>query len=94
MVSSAIPGRNEPRIYRKRPVQITAIEFDGSANVELAEWCGGKVIALGQGFWKIEIPTEEGPVTASPGDFIIRGIKGEFYPCKPDIFWSSYEEIL
>lgn len=35
--------------------------------------------------------TLEGPMTASKGDFIIRGVKGELYPCKPDIFWKTYE---
>jgi hypothetical protein len=39
----------------------------------------------------IYIPTLEGVVVASPGDWIIRGVKGEFYPCKPDIFEATYE---
>lgn len=77
--------------YRKRPVAIDAVEYLGTNNAEIAEWCGGNLIAMGQGFWKIEIPTLEGPVTASPGDWIIKGIQGEFYPCKPDIFAASYE---
>lgn len=39
------------------------------------------------------IPTLEGEMTASLGDWIIKGIKGEFYPCKPDIFEASYESV-
>ena len=39
------------------------------------------------------IPTLEGDHTARPGDFIIRGVKGEFYPCKPDIFEMTYERV-
>lgn len=42
----------------------------------------------------VRINTLEGVMTASPGDFIIKGVKGEFYPCKPDVFEKSYEEVL
>lgn len=41
---------------------------------------------------RIEIDTLEGTMLALPGDWIIRGVKGEFYPCKPDIFAATYEE--
>lgn len=41
----------------------------------------------------LEIATLEGTMTVSPGDYVIKGIKGEFYPCKPDIFLASYEEL-
>jgi len=41
----------------------------------------------------LEIDTLEGTITASPGDFVIRGVKGEFYPCKPDIFAATYDEV-
>lgn len=42
---------------------------------------------------KIEIETLEGTMTASVGDYIIKGVNGEFYPCKPDIFDKNYEEV-
>ena len=42
---------------------------------------------------QIQINTLEGPITASVGDWIIRGVKGEFYPCKPDVFEQSYEYV-
>jgi SOS-response transcriptional repressor LexA len=49
----------------------------------------GVVPALGT----IDIPTLEGTMTAQPGDWIICGVQGEFYPCKPDIFEATYEEV-
>lgn len=79
--------------FEKKPVRIKAAEFQGNSDQELADWCGGKLIAIGQGFWKIEIPTLEGPITASPCDYIIQGIQGEFYPCKPEIFHDSYRAV-
>lgn len=43
---------------------------------------------------RLHIQTLEGPMTASPNDWIIQGVKGEFYPCKPDIFAVTYEPVL
>ncbi|ASE38409.1 hypothetical protein [Brevundimonas vesicularis] len=51
-------------------------------------WKAGDVCAMGD---KLYIGTLEGTLTASPGDWIIRGVKGELYPCKPDIFRATYE---
>lgn len=82
-----------PSKFRKKPVEIHAIEYPGTNDQEVADWCGGRLVGLGQGFWKIEIPTLEGVITASPGDWIIRGVQGEFYPCKPDIFAATYEAV-
>jgi hypothetical protein len=79
--------------YRKKPVVIEAIEYIGNFDHDLAAWCGGRVVGIGQGFAKIEIDTLEGVITASPGDFIIKGVQGEFYPCKPGIFIETYEEV-
>lgn len=42
---------------------------------------------------EVKIETLEGVMTANPGDFVITGVKGEVYPCKPDIFWATYEEV-
>jgi hypothetical protein len=41
----------------------------------------------------VSIPTLEGVMRAEPGDYVIRGVHGEFYPCKPDIFFETYEEV-
>lgn len=50
----------------------------------------GHVPSLGT----LDIPTLEGTMTAQPGDYIIRGVKGEYYPCKPDIFEAIYERVI
>lgn len=80
--------------YRKKPVVIDAMEFDGSdvSAVAVAAWCGGTAIATDLA-WCVEIATLEGVMTASPGDIVIRGVHGEFYPCKPDIFEATYEPV-
>lgn len=79
-------------LWRKKPVVTEARQFDPGADYDEAcavvAWCGG--IATDDG---CEIPTLEGAMLASPGDWIIRGVKGEFYPCKPDIFRTTYEQV-
>lgn len=85
--------------YRKKPVVIDAWLFDGkltnSTEVLTAAAGGGKMwfsgTVEGGDEGKIVIRTLEGEMEASPGDYIIKGIKGEFYPCKPDIFAATYE---
>jgi hypothetical protein len=81
--------------FRKKPVVVEAIRYrgDNSAEVEacaksleLAWPCGWVFDEIG-----ITIPTLEGNMLAKGGDYIIRGVKGEFYPCKPDIFAATYE---
>ena len=78
-------------IYRKKPVEIQALEFKGNIS-EILEFMGiyEEVERAGK---TIEIPTPEGVMTAQIGDYIIKGIKGEFYPCKPDIFEATYEKV-
>lgn len=94
--------------YRKKPVVIEARRFEannevGSPHMDaLVEWmnsCSPQEFSrlLGKIAWHdrtaIYIRTFEGIMTASCGDWIIRGVKGEFYPCTPDVFDASYEEI-
>lgn len=77
--------------FRKKPVTIEARQFlIPGVNRELADWCGGDLGTDAMGPL-IEIETLEGQMLARPGDWIIRGVKGEFYPCKPDIFAATYE---
>ena len=73
----------------KKPVQVEAVYFgpDVDSN-ELARWCGGMVVGFTD---SIKIPTLEGTMIALRGDWIIRGVKGEFYPCKEEIFEATYE---
>jgi hypothetical protein len=72
--------------FRKKPVVITAYQLRPNNIESLAEWCNGSV--KGQ---CICIQTLEGEMLATMGDYIIKGIKGEFYPCNPDIFEMTYE---
>lgn len=79
-----------PKTYRKKPVEIQALEWTGKNVPEVMDFVDAG------GFWgdgTFDIHTLEGVMSASPGDFIIRGVQGEFYPCKPDIFQATYEVV-
>lgn len=84
--------------YRKKPVVIEAIQFRKQMSDEdfksLIHFVGGNNItgASGSPINTLVIKTLEGDMTASDGDYIIKGVNGEFYPCKPDIFEKTYEE--
>ena len=80
--------------FRKKPVVSEAQQFTLDCNHhELAKWCGGKFFdTCGQ--CGILIPTLEGEMKADILDWIIKGVNGEFYPCKPDIFEKTYEPVL
>ncbi len=77
-------------MYRKKPVKINAVTFEGKMTEVLKDFIGdaGKVVK-----GKLVIETPEGDMQASKGDYVIKGIKGEFYPCKPDIFRETYEPV-
>lgn len=80
--------------YRKKPVIIEAIEYTGDNIQELWDVFGARDIYGPTE--KNELPyimTLEGNMTISKGDYIIQGVEGEFYPCKPDIFEKTYEAI-
>lgn len=85
--------------YRKKPVVIEAIEYTGENLEEIKTFVGIKKAEFGPVSKELVIPTlEDGNEVqakhiASVGDFIIRGIQGEFYPCKPDIFEQTYEQV-
>ena len=84
--------------YRKKPVIIEAIQFEDNADCILTihEFMGGKTTMVNyedKGNPYIKIKTLEGTVKASVGDYIIKGVNGEFYPCKPDIFTKTYDEV-
>jgi hypothetical protein len=86
------------RKFRKRPVVIEARQFtEDELHVQhdVAEWCNGKLrgTMLPAEQRVIQIYTLEGEMEARVGDWIIKGVKGEFYPCKPDIFKMTYEEV-
>lgn len=84
--------------YRKKPVIIDAIQFKRDCFEEIREFTNGKAYNFrtercinGKSYCEIE--TLEGTHTATEGDYIIKGVKGEFYPCKPDIFEMTYELV-
>jgi len=78
--------------YRKKPVVIDAVKWDGHNYDEVSRFTGIMYYPIGAG--GILIDTLEGKMTASIGDYIIKGVNGEFYPCKPDIFAKTYEEVI
>lgn len=88
--------------YRKKPVVVDAMQYPGhsttgvDALTAFEDWL--EPIAKAAGRWPLKyvgqsliIPTLEGDHEAKPGDYIIRGVQGEIYPCKPDIFAATYE---
>lgn len=93
--------------FRKKPVVVEAMQFRASNYQEILDWVGSKWphdrnssagaygnnengIFVAVGMW---IQTLEGKMDAMPEDWIIRGIKGEYYPCKPGIFAATYEPV-
>jgi hypothetical protein len=79
--------------FRKKPVVIQAVQFLGHGNLQECLNFLGPVAAGGDTVERISINTLEGIMTARPLDWIIKGVKGEFYPCKPDIFEATYERV-
>lgn len=75
--------------YRKKPVVIEARPFNDEGDTDLANWCRGYLTGHG-----LIIRTLEGEMRADLGDWIIKGVKGEFYPCKPEIFDATYEVVV
>ena len=76
--------------YRKKPVVIEAKQYtrNGLEAENVAKWCNGDQTDNG-----CIIHTLEGDMLAEYGDWVIKGVKGEFYPCKPDIFEKTYEKV-
>lgn len=78
--------------YRKKPVVIEAMEFTPETGPDVWEWADSKPMKDSDGnVFALRIFTLEGGMKANFGDFIIKGVNGEFYPCKPDIFAKTYE---
>ena len=82
-------------LYRKKPVTVAAVQWTGDNLGEI-----NALVPFDADPWPIErrpgiekllVHTSEGTIGASVGDWIIRGVKGEFYPCKPDVFELTYE---
>lgn len=81
-----------PRKYRKRPVVVAAWQLARDNADDILAWisaAGYSAARVDRG--AVNIKTLEGVMRADVGDWIIRGVNGEFYPCKPDIFAKTYE---
>ena len=88
----------EIKKFRKKPVIIEAIQFKGTNYLEVAKFLkkdleGAKFDRNGKQCVSFSIYTLEGVMKVEIGDWVIKGVKGEYYPCKPDIFKKSYEEV-
>lgn len=77
--------------FRKKPVIIEAIQFTGDNVSDCLEFAGLNIETTTEK--ALIISTLEGRMICSIGDYIIKGVKGEFYPCKPDIFEQTYEKV-
>jgi len=97
------PHKENVMKYRKKPVVIEARQFttnneaDNENMERLCDWMNARMPNATMKAWhdntSIFIPTLEGQMRADVGDWIIQGVKGEFYPCKPDIFTATYESV-
>lgn len=87
----------EPKTYRKKPVHVTAKKLtDRASMLDIVEWIGENHhshIQHPPEAYAVRIDTLEGIMTARIGDYVVRGVAGEFYPVKPKIFAATYEEI-
>ena len=98
---SRLPGPPPPQSvesamkFRKKPVVIEAVQYTGRNLSEIMRFAGSAAQEFEEDFMgdSIAIKTLEGTMRAERADWIIRGIKGEFYPCKPDIFAATYEPV-
>lgn len=86
---------SEPRRFRKKPVVIEAMQWDGSRESQgaIVNWSNGVVSGWFDDDYFLAVETREGTMQAVEGDWIIRGVAGEFYPCADDIFVQTYEEV-
>ncbi|BDD42640.1 TPA: hypothetical protein U1W00_001138 [Streptococcus suis] len=78
--------------YRKKPVIVDAVRWNSKNYFDVIRLTGRKDIRFFDDGSCI-IPTLEGNVVAQKGDYIIKGVRGECYPCKPDIFTETYELV-
>ena len=83
------------RKYVKKPVTVEAVQWTGDNRKDIWDFCTLAYFNTDfeTGDLHLMIQTLEGTMEASVGDYIIKGIKGEFYPCKPDIFHLTYDEV-
>lgn len=82
------------RHFRKRPVTIEAIQLTDAASVfDIEEWINSSDTGYQTSPPTLWIKTLEGVMQASTGDWVIKGVNGEFYPCRNEIFIKTYQEV-
>ena len=82
------------RKFRKRPVTIEAMQItDARSVLDIEEWINNPTVGFNTNPPTIWIDTLEGRMTANQGDWVIKGVNGEFYPCKNEIFIKTYQEV-
>ena len=96
---------SEIKKYRKKPVTVEAVQLNNLNASNITHWIGKDKAKLNleseaayqvgkaPPVFSVTIKTLEGDMKAIPGDYVIKGVNGEFYPCKPDIFDKTYEEV-
>ena len=88
--------------YRKKPVVVEAVQFTGDNAIRISDFVNGEFakeeppetyVIINSSIYpqEVSIVTLEGTMKAEPGDYVIKGVNNEFYPCKPDIFAKTYE---
>jgi hypothetical protein len=82
------------RKFRKKPITIEAMQLTDSKSVlDIEDWINSGDVGFSTNPPTLWIDTLEGRMEASTGDWIIKGIEGEFYPCKNEIFIKTYQEV-
>lgn len=85
----------QPKMYTKKPVTIRAMQITPESFQHVVDWIGvDHVESFDREQALISIKTLEGIMKGGPGDYIICGVRGEFYPCKADIFDLSYTQVV
>lgn len=83
--------------FRKKPVEIEAIQFNGRSSIHEMEREWGHRFTekseFNDALGIFDIHTIEGTLRVSPGDWVVKGVIGEFYPCRPDIFEKTYDPV-
>lgn len=82
-----------PKKYVKKPIEIEALEWTGENTTEILAFCSDCYSYVRDDKPVLAINTLEGNMTASLGDYVIKGLIGEFYACKPEVFVKTYEEV-
>ena len=79
--------------FRKKPVIVEAVQWTGNNREEMEKFIPNTILAKKNAEEELAIGRLEGVMTASKNDWIIKGVHGEYYPCKPDIFEKTYEQV-